>query len=118
MTKLVLTIILASFILGSSALAAWPSVVPAVCSGAADIDKCNLSALEQGIVNVVTILLGVSGSLALAMFVYGGFCYILAGGEIVKVDRGKSAMKYAILGLVIALGAGMILRLVVQALGI
>ncbi|HCC22643.1 TPA: hypothetical protein DF272_00485 [Candidatus Falkowbacteria bacterium] len=95
---------------------AMAQIVPDSCRGAADLSECNLSAVEDMIVTVAEFILGLAGSLALAMFVYGGVLYILAGASQGMLTKAKNAIKYAVIGLVIILSAGLIMKLVVQAL--
>jgi len=50
---------------------------------------------------VITGALGVVGSFALLMFIYGGFMWMLSGGNEKMVEKGKSTLIWAALGLVI-----------------
>lgn len=65
---------------------------------------------------LIQAMLGVTGSIALLMFVYGGFLWLISGGEADKVKKGKEVMKWSILGLVVIIGAYTIVRAVVTAL--
>lgn len=65
---------------------------------------------------LITSLLGVTGSIALLMFVYGGFLWLISAGEPDKVKKGKEVMKWAILGLVVIVGAYVIVSTIVTAL--
>ncbi len=51
--------------------------------------------------NVINGVLGVVGSLALLMFIYGGFTWMLSGGNSSAVERGKNILMWAAIGLVI-----------------
>jgi hypothetical protein len=53
-------------------------------------------------------MLGILGVLAVVFFVVSGIFYITANGEQEQIDKAKSIMMYAIIGLVIAL-VGLIL---------
>lgn len=75
----------------------------------ADIKSC----LE----NVVRYVLGLAGVLALAAIVYGGFLYISAAGNQERVESGKNAVTYSIIGLVIIGFAYAIVSFVFQVLG-
>lgn len=56
----------------------------------------------QGIIkNVLTGVLGIVGSLALLMFVYGGFTWMLAGGNAENVKKGRDILMWAAIGLVV-----------------
>jgi hypothetical protein len=50
---------------------------------------------------VINAALGIVGSLALLMFVYGGFTWMLSGGNSSAVEKGKNILIWATLGLVI-----------------
>jgi amino acid transporter len=65
---------------------------------------------------LISAILGVTGSIALLMFVYGGFLWLISGGEAEKVKKGKEVMKWAVLGLVVIVGAYMIVSMIVTAL--
>lgn len=65
---------------------------------------------------LITSLLGVTGSIALLMFVYGGFLWLISAGEAERVKKGKEVMKWAILGLVVIIGAYTIVSAIVTAL--
>lgn len=49
--------------------------------------------------------LGVVGSIALALFIYGGFRWMLSAGNPEGVKAGKDIILYAILGLIIIFSA-------------
>lgn len=48
---------------------------------------------------IIKALLGLSGTLALLMFVWGGFQWITSGGEKEKIDKGKRTLTWAVIGL-------------------
>jgi hypothetical protein len=91
-------------------------LVPAECAGEATLESCNLDAVEKTIIGVVEYLLGIAGSLALLMFVYGGLMYILGGADEKLLSQGKNALKYAVIGLVIVLTAGVAMRTIIDIL--
>lgn len=95
------------------------SIVPPDCRGNAPVsgeNACDLDDVELAALNVATIILGLSGSLALLMFVYGGFLYIFAGGNQNLAGKAKNAIVYAVIGLIIVIGARLLLSSVVGAL--
>lgn len=61
--------------------------------------------------------LGLAGVLALAGIVYGGFLYLTAAGNQERVESGKNAVTYSIIGLIIIGLAFAIVNFVFQALG-
>lgn len=58
------------------------------------------------------------GYIAVAMVIYGGYLYIMSQGDPGKMARGKKTLSSAIIGLVIAMGATVIVNTVKVALGI
>jgi hypothetical protein len=68
---------------------------------------------------VINAALGVVGSLALLMFIYGGFTWMLAAGNNEKVEKGKNILIWATLGLVVIFSAYAIVNFVLtEALGL
>lgn len=50
-------------------------------------------------------ILGLSGAIALLMFVYGGLVYLTAQGERERIERGKNTLIWATVGLVVIFGS-------------
>ena len=59
------------------------------------------TSIEGFIGRLIKAILGLSGSVALLMFVWGGFQYLWSGGDPKKVEKGKETLKNAVLGIVI-----------------
>lgn len=57
------------------------------------------------VVNYGTILMGVSGAVALIFFIVGGIQMLTSGGNESKVTKGKETVTYATIGLIIIFGA-------------
>lgn len=70
-----------------------------------DTGNCSLSDMMQIFVNISVFILGISGSVALLVFVYGGWLWITAAGHEKKLEKGKEAMAKAVIGLAIIFGA-------------
>ena len=64
----------------------------------------------------IQIITGVSGSLALLMFVYGGFTWVTSQGSSDKIKKGKQIFTTATLGLIIIFGSYALLTIVFKAL--
>lgn len=62
-----------------------------------------------------TILLGV-GAVSVLMLIWGGFRYIVSGGDSKKVTDAKNTVLYAIIGLVIALLSYAIVNFVISTI--
>ena len=50
-------------------------------------------------------ILGLSGSIALLMFVYGGVVYLTAQGENERIQRAKNTLTWATVGLAVIFGS-------------
>ena len=61
--------------------------------------------------------LGVVGSLALLMFIYGGLTWMTSGGNEEKIKKGKQILVWAVFGIVIIFTSYSILNLVFEILG-
>ena len=66
---------------------------------------------------VINSILGVVGSLALVMFVYGGLIWMTSSGSSDQVKKGKDILIWAAIGLVIIFSAYGIIRFVIQGVG-
>ena len=64
---------------------------------------------------LIQALLGVTGAIALLMFVWGGFQWLISGGTPEKVKKGKETLIWAIIGLAVILGAYMLISTLVIA---
>jgi len=96
------------------ALADLPSLVPQECLGNAA--GCTLSSVETLAANVAGVILGISGSIALLMFVIGGFLYIFSGGRSERVSQATKILTSSVIGLALILGAGVIIKFILKAL--
>ena len=67
---------------------------------------------------VINAVLGIVGSLALAMFIYGGFIWMTAAGNKERVEKGKNVLVWATIGLIIIFSAYAMVKLVFSGLGI
>ena len=63
------------------------------------------------IVYVIEFAIGISGLVAIAFLVFGGFQYVI-GGATEKQESAKNTIKFAIMGLVIVLVAWVLVNLV------
>ena len=71
----------------------------------------------QGLIGrIIKTLLGLVGTLALVMFIYGGFLYMTSAGNEEKVTKGKNTIVWAILGLIAVFGAYSIVDFVIKAI--
>lgn len=69
-------------------------------------------------INAVQYILGFAGSIALAMFVYGGFMMIISAGNAERVKKGQGILVAAVVGLVIVFSAYLIVVFALNVLGV
>jgi len=71
---------------------------------------------ENGVISRLStiVLLGV-GAISVVMLIYGGFRYILSGGDAKKVTDAKNTILYAIIGLIISLLAYAIVNFILTS---
>ena len=72
---------------------------------------------ENGLIQKLTswVLLAV-GTISVIMLIYGGFRYVISGGDSKKVTDAKNTILYAIIGLIISMLAYAIVRFVISAI--
>lgn len=92
---------------GSSAPEATSVQVPDPLSGA------NVPSL---IGSIVRTFVGIAGSIALAIFVWGGLSYIFSGGESSKVKAATEMLRNAAIGIVLIFGAYMLTATIINAI--
>lgn len=61
-------------------------------------------------------ILGLSGSVALLMFIYGGVVYLTAQGENERIQRAKNTLTWATVGLAVIFGSYAFLNYLFKAL--
>jgi hypothetical protein len=76
----------------------------------------NVDTPEEFIGNVIAGLLGISGVLALLMFVWGGILWLTAAGNPERIERGKKTLIWAIAGLVLIFSAYALVEVVIETL--
>ncbi|MDD5527904.1 MAG: pilin [Patescibacteria group bacterium] len=87
------------------------------CTSPNGCGNYSLNDILQVAVNVSNWILGSIGAIALLFFVYGGFVFILSGGNEEKVREGKTILMNAIIGLVIVFASYLIIQFSAGLLG-
>lgn len=72
----------------------------------------NVNTPEDLISNIIKTILGVTGSIALLMFIWGGFIWLTSGGNSEKVQKGKNVFIWATAGLLVIFSSYAILKTV------
>jgi len=68
--------------------------------------------------NLIKVSLGILGSLALLVFIYGGFVWLTSAGSSDKVQKGTTAMVWAVMGIVVIFASYAIINVILQGLGV
>ncbi len=76
----------------------------------------SLTGIVQTLLSAYTLILGIVGSLALLMFVWGGFQWLISGGSEKRITAGTTTLKNAVIGLLIVFGAWIGVNLIVATL--
>ncbi len=76
----------------------------------------SLSGVVQVVLKAGEIILGIIGSLALLMFVWGGFQWLIAAGSEKRITGGMTTLKNAVISLLIVFGAWIAANLIVATL--
>jgi|SRR3989344_6765688 len=66
--------------------------------------------------NAIKVVLGILGSIALAMFVYGGYLWLVSGGNSATIKKGKDVFISATIGLAVVFGSALLVQKVIDAL--
>ncbi|PIS04872.1 MAG: hypothetical protein COT81_04425 [Candidatus Buchananbacteria bacterium CG10_big_fil_rev_8_21_14_0_10_42_9] len=78
-------------------------------------NDCDLNDALELIYVVSSLILGIVGSLALLMFVYGGVMYIMAAGNDEQIKKGTDVLKNASIGIIIVLLAWSLVNFTILA---
>lgn len=80
-----------------------------ICTGdpcpCRDTGDCTLEDMLQLVVNAGVFLLGISGSVLLLMFIWGGIVWLTSEGRTERIDKGKRIIVTAVIGFVIMMTA-------------
>ena len=67
---------------------------------------------------IIQAILGVTGSLSLLMFVYGGFLWMTSAGNKNRVQKGKEVLIWATIGLTVIFSSYAMIKLIFHGLGV
>ena len=77
-----------------------------------------LKDLEVIFARIVSIIASAAGIAALFMLIIGGFRYITSGGDPKATEAARNTMTYAILGIILLIGAWLILKILENFTGV
>jgi len=94
------------------------SVISDVCTGSQATENVlcqhqndDLMSWLKPVINTVLTILGV---LAVVMIIYAGITYTLSAGDAKKVEQAKNTIIYSVVGLIVAVLAGVIVNFVLN----
>lgn len=91
--------------------------IPTACTGESNtIQTCGINELITVAINVSRLILGLLGSVALVMFIYGGVMFLVSAGSSEQVKNGKTIILNAVIGIIIVLFAWIAVNTIVAAL--
>ncbi len=89
-----------------------------VCVGGTDNDVATIQGLECLIANVFTVIITLIGLAAFVMLIVGAVRWLVSGGNSSNIDKARSTMTYAIIGIVVALSAFIVINLLAGFTGV
>jgi hypothetical protein len=122
-------VILTNFILASDEDELWRATddPPAAAKSGKATDSVKLTnpltgnktskSIPELLGQIISYAMGIIGSLALFMFIYGGITWMLSGGNAEQVTKGKNIIIWAALGIALIFMAYALVRFVISAIG-
>lgn len=74
----------------------------------------NIRTPQALIGRIINAVMGLIGSVALLMFIYGGFTWLVSGGNPEKVKKGKDILIWSAIGLVIIFSSYALVNFVIS----
>lgn len=81
------------------------------------LDAAHINTPQDLIAKVINSVLGIVGSLALVMFIYGGILWMTSSGSAYQVKKGRDILLWAAVGLVVIFSAYGLVRFVIVGVG-
>ena len=94
----------------------YSEVVPA--GGGTPIKVATIKGFECIFANVLNIVVRFAGIALFVMLLIGGFKYLISGGDPKKSQSAQQTLTYAIIGLIVILGAWIVFLLIKQFTGV
>ena len=74
----------------------------------------NTNGLPTVIQNILSIVIGVCGLVAVAYIIVGGYNYMTSSGDSAKIEKAKKTILYAVIGLIVCALAFIIVNFVIN----
>ena len=78
----------------------------------------SLNAILSIVIGASRWILGIVGSLALVMFIYGGFMFLISAGSSEKIGQARKIIIAAVIGLIIVFTSFLIIKFILSSLGL
>lgn len=91
--------------------------LPRLTHAAALYNPLGQRSIPQIIGFVIQAALGIAGSIALLMIVYGGFTWLMSQGEPDKIKKGQQTIVWSVLGIAVLFGANILATYIINTLG-
>lgn len=88
----------------------WAQIVPQAPAGVPDYAFYNLCRLGELMQNIINFLVGLSVSVAAAMFAYAGFLYTTGHGNPTQIGRAHKIFQNVLIGFLIAISAWLVVQ--------
>lgn len=112
MSKIFFIFVCALLLLPSNVLAATTTT----STGVNLVNPLATSDVRVIIGTIIKAALGLSGSIALIMFIWGGFLWLTSNGNAEKIEKGRSVLIWATIGLIVLFFAYTIVNAVLSAI--
>lgn len=89
---------------------------PSGVTGVALPNPLGTTSVREIIGNIIAMLIGGAGSIALLMFVYGGLLWLTSAGNAEKIKKGQAIILWSVLGMVVMFSAYIIVKYVLGAI--
>ena len=76
-----------------------------------------INSVPELVRQIINAALSIVGSLALIMFIYGGFVWMLAAGNEQAVEKGKNILLWATIGLVVIFASYSLVNFLITSIG-
>jgi hypothetical protein len=93
------------------------SLIPFVIATSVNAAPPQLSEIGGILDKVFALVMPVGGLIAVIMIVYGGYMWIMSGGDAQKTQQAQGTLTWAVLGLVFLFVIRMVLKLVFDFIG-
>lgn len=77
----------------------------------------NVTSPQVLIGNIIKAAMGIIGSLALAMFIFGGVLWMTSAGNAERVTKGKQTIIWATIGMIVIFAAYAVVNFIITSLG-